>query len=147
MILAEDGSPYFGGDYQFEPGRADWVRKGTDGTIITYGALTTNVMEAWRKLTDDGFSVAVLMSASIAPFDRQSVIEAAKIGPILTVEDHHADIGLGSIVGMILAEEEIGVAFKRLGVTRYGSSGKPADLYAAQGLDGEGIAGEFKKLV
>ncbi len=147
MILAEDGSPYFGGDYQFEPGRADWVRKGTDGTIITYGALTTNVMEAWRKLTDDGFSVAVLMSASIAPFDRQSVIEAAKIGPILTVEDHHADTGLGSIVGMILAEEEIGVAFKRLGVTRYGSSGKPADLYAAQGLDGEGIAGEFKKLV
>lgn len=146
MILAEDGTPFFGGDYEFEPGRADWVRKGTDGTIITYGALTTNVMEAWQQLSAEGVSVAVLVAASVSPFDRQSVIEAARNGPILTVEDQHIDTGLGAIVATILAEEGISTGFKRLGVTRYGSSGKPADLYAAQGLDSAGIVSAFQGL-
>lgn len=146
VITTEDGVPFFGGDYEFKPGRGDWLRKGTDGTILTYGALTPFVMEAWKKLKEDGLSVGVLNMASIVPVDRQSVLEAAKAGPVLTVEDHHVDTGLGSIVGMILAEEGVAIPFKRLGVTRYGSSGKPLDLYASQGLDPAGIADSFKEI-
>ena len=147
MILAEDGSPFFGGDYNFEPGKADWVRKGDAGTIITYGSLTANVMAARQTLLDNGLTVSVLVMASLEPVDRQSIIAAGKSGPILTVEDHHVDTGLGAVVALILAEEKISTPFKRLGVRRYGTSGKPADLYAEQGLDAEGIAGSFKELL
>ncbi len=147
MVLAEDGTPFFGGDYRFEPGRADWVRKGTAGTIITYGSLTANVMAAWQTLKDAGIAVAVLMVASISPLDRQSITAAAQAGPLLTVEDHHVDTGIGAIVATVLAEEKISTPFKRLGVTRYGSSGKPADLYAEQGLDGRGIAAAFQEML
>jgi transketolase len=147
VVLAEDGSPYFGGDYQFVPGKGDWVRKGNDGTIITYGALSTNVMEAWKLLKDEGKSVGILMMASVIPADRDAIKEAAARGPILTVEDHHVDTGIGSIVGMVLAEEGIVTRFKRLGVTQYGSSGKPEDLYAEQGMDPVGIAAAFKRLI
>ncbi len=147
MILDEDGAPFFGGDYQFTPGRADWVRQGEKGTIITYGSLTANVMAARRKLADEGINVAVLVMASIEPLDRQSIIEAGKAGPILTVEDHHVDTGLGAIVATVLTEEMISTPFKRLGVTRYGTSGKPADLYAEQGLDAEGIYASFKEMM
>ena len=146
VITTEDGAPFFAGDYEFVPGKGDWVRKGTDGTIITYGALSPYVMEAWQKLKDDGISVSVLNMASLVPIDKDGVIEAGKHGPVLTVEDHHIDTGIGSMAGMILAEAGIATPFKRLGVTAYGSSGKPADLYASEGLDPDGIVKAFKEL-
>ncbi|MFH1217484.1 MAG: transketolase [Pseudomonadota bacterium] len=147
MITAEDGTPFFGGGYVFTPGKGDWVRRGDKGTIISYGALSNYVMDAWQKLRDEGISVSVLMMASIVPFDRQSVLAAAKNGPVLTVEDHHVDTGLGSMVGTLLADEGVVCRLKRLGVTHYGSSGKPADLYAEQGLDAAGIVKSFKQLL
>jgi transketolase len=147
VVLAEDGSPFFGGDYQFVPGKADWIRRGSGGTIMTYGALTANVMEAFQLLKNEGIHVNIVMMASIVPCDEEAIKEAASSGPILTVEDHHVDTGLGSIVGMVLADNGISTKLKRLGVARYGSSGKPADLYAEQGLDPVGIATAFKNLL
>jgi transketolase len=148
MVLAEDGTPFFGSNYTFTPGKGDWVRRGTAGTIISYGAVTPSVMEAWKLLKDEGIAVSVLLAASIVPFDKQSVIEAVDNGgPILTVEDHHIDTGVGAIVATILADAGLSCRFKRLGVTHYGSSGKPADLYAEQGLDATGIVAAFKDLL
>jgi len=148
MVLAEDGTPFFGSGYTFTPGKGDWVRRGAAGTIISYGAVSPSVMEAWRQLQDEGISVSVLLMASIVPFDKQSVIEAVHNGgPLLTVEDHHVDTGVGAIVATILADEGLSCRFKRLGVNHYGSSGKPADLYAEQGLDSQGIVEAFKGLM
>lgn len=147
LVTGEDGTPFFGDGYVFSPGKGDWVRRGDMGTIITHGALSNNVVEACQLLRDEGISVSVLIMASVVPFDRESVLRAAQNGPILTVEDHHADTGVGAMVGMLLADQGVSCKFKRLGVTRYGSSGKPADLYADQGLDPAGIAGSFKELL
>lgn len=147
VITREDGAPFFDKNYVFKPGKADWLRKGKDGTIITYGAMAPYVMEAWQKLQDAGVETGVLNMGSLVPFDAASVLEAAATGPIMTVEDHHVDTGVGALVGTVLADNGKAVVLKRLGVTRYGSSGKPADLYASQGLDPAGIAGTFKKLV
>jgi transketolase len=147
MVQAEDGSPFFGGDYSFTPGKGDWVRKGAAGTIITCGAVTPNVMEAHQLLKDQGVDVGILVMASIIPVDKQAILEAAKTGPVLTVEDHHVDTGLGAIVATVMADAGVATTFKRLGVTRYGASGKPADLYASQGLDGKSIAASFQALI
>lgn len=147
MVLADDGTPFFGGNYQFTPGKGDWVRRGKAGTIITYGAVTPNVMEAWQKLKDEGVDVGVLVMASVVPIDKAAIIAAVNKGPVLTVEDHHVDTGLGAIVATIIADNGLAVSFKRLGVTRYGASGKPADLYAAQNLDGAGIVKIFKEML
>lgn len=147
MVLAEDGTPFFGGDYCFTPGRGDWVRTGKAGTLIAYGAVTPNVMEAWQGLRDEGIEVGVLLMASVVPVDRDAIIEAVNRGPVLTVEDHHVDTGLGAIVATVIADNGLAATFKRLGVTRYGASGKPADLYAAQGLDSVGISKAFKEML
>jgi transketolase len=147
MVQAEDGSPFFGGDYTFTPGKGDWVRKGSAGTIITCGAVTPNVMEAHQILKDQGIDVGVLIMASIIPIDGDAILEAAKTGVVLTVEDHHVDTGLGSIVANVMADAGVATTFKRLGVTRYGASGKPADLYAMQGLDAKSIAASFQAIV
>ncbi|MEN8199233.1 MAG: transketolase [Thermodesulfobacteriota bacterium] len=147
VISKEDGSPYFDADYRFQAGKGDWLRKGADATIIAYGAVMPMVMEAWELLKGKGRSVAVLNMGSLLPIDKEAVLQAAECGAILTVEDHHVDTGLGSMVATILAEAGKGVKFQRSGVKQYGGSGKPADLYASQGLDGKSIAETVEKLL
>jgi len=147
VILKEDGAPFYDADYTFQPGKADWLRRGAEATVITYGALTPAVMDAWALLAGEGKSVGVLNMASLAPLDRDAVLEAAAIGPIVTVEDHHIDTGLGAMVALVLAESGKSVPFKRCGVQGYGGSGQPAELYAKQGLDAGSIAAAVKGLL
>jgi transketolase len=35
----------------------------------------------------------------------------------------------------VLSEKGMGIRFRKMGITQYGSSGKPDDLYKMQGLD------------
>ncbi len=147
VITKEDGSVFFDSDYQFQAGKGDWLRNGSDATIITYGAVVPAVMEAWEILKKNGRSVAVLNMASLLPIDSEAVLKAAESGVVLTVEDHHVNTGLGSMVGTILAESGKGVRFQRAGVQKYGGSGKPADLYASQGLDAQSIAARIEEML
>ncbi len=140
VITKEDGSVFFDSDYVFQAGKGDWLRTGQDATIITYGAVVPAVMEAWEILKADGHSVGILNMGSLVPLDKDAVLQAADTGVVVTVEDHHVETGLGSMVATVVAEAGKGISFKRLGVTRYGGSGKPNDLYASQGLDAKSIA-------
>ena len=146
-ITREDGSVFYDADYSFTAGKADWLRRGSDATIITYGAVTPACIEAWQTLKEAGKSVGVLNMASLIPLDEDAVIEAAGIGPIITVEDHHIETGLGASVAVALLEKGLAPKMKRLGVAQYGGSGKPADLYQQQGLDGVSIARSVQELV
>ncbi len=147
MITKEDGSLFFDADYTFKPGKADWLRTGDDATIITFGAVVPAVMEAWEMLKKDGHSVAVLNMASLVPLDSAAVLKAADSGVILTVEDHHVETGLGSMVATVLAEAARAIRFKRAGVSHYGGSGKPSELYVSQGLDADSIAAKVKSML
>lgn len=140
VITTEKGDPFYSADYTFVPGKGDWLRRGTEATIITYGALTPTCIEAWNILQGAGHSIGVLNMASLLPLDEESIIEAAEIGPLLTVEDHHVATGLGASIAVLLMERGIAVSMRRLGVSHYASSGKPEELYAEQGLDAESIA-------
>lgn len=146
-ITREDGSIYYDADYVFTPGKADWLREGTDATIITYGALTPSCIEAWKLLKQAGKSVGVLNMASLLPLDKDAVLAAAKRGPIVTVEDHHVETGLGASVATVLIDNGLAPKMKRLGVQQYGGSGKPSDLYKQQGLDAESIAKTVLELI
>ena len=147
VICKEDGNPFFDADYQFVPGKADWLRQGGKLTLITYGALAPTVMQAWELLKEEGIAVSVLNMGSLMPLDREAVLAAADSGAIVTVEDHHVDTGLGAMVATVLADNGRAVPFRRLGVARYGGSGKPAELYARQGLDAPSIAATAKELL
>ncbi len=147
IVTDEQGAPFFGTDYKFTPGKADLLRKGGQATIITYGALVPYVMEAHKLLKQDGIDAAVLNMASLKPIDEEAIIEAAERGPIVTAEDHVVNTGLGSMVSRVLVSKGIACKMLNLGVSRYGSSGKPADLYKMQGLDPESIAKSVKALI
>ncbi len=147
VITREDGTPFFDRDYVFTPGRADWLRRGDAGTIITYGALTPACMEAWNLLAADNIRVGILNMASLIPLDEESILDAAETGTLLTVEDHHISTGVGCMVSGVLQEKGVSVRMRRLGVSHYGGSGKPAELYASQGLDPAAIARAMQSLL
>ncbi|NPA95236.1 MAG: transketolase [Thermodesulfobacteria bacterium] len=148
MVLDLDGKPFFGKDYEFIPGKADWLRRGKEGsaTIISYGATMPYVMKAWERLQEMGIQVSVLNMASIKPVDEEAIIEAAKNGPLLTVEDHVVTTGIGSITARVLVQNGISQKLRCLGVKRYGESGKPADLYRMHGIDTEAIVEAIKNI-
>lgn len=139
-VTDEQGNPFFAGAYAFEPGKADWVRNGEQGAILSYGAIFPEAFKARAKLTDDhGLSVALLNMASIKPLDVESILRAARTGLLVTVEDHNSDTGLGSRVATVLADNNIQCRLIRLGVKQYGLSGTPKALYAMEGIDSDGI--------
>lgn len=144
VICDDNGQPFFNESYVYQPGKWDLVRSGCDGTIISYGPLLSHAVQAADKLKALGKHVRVLNAASIAPFDKEAIIAAAKETKLLiTVEDHHVETGVGSIVANVLAREQLSVPFKTLGVDRFSCSGQPAELYARHGLDVDSILKHF----
>ncbi len=147
VITKEDGTPFFDTDYHFIPGKADTIRTGTDLTLIAYGPMTTQAVMAHDLLKKQGISCTVLNMASLKPVDTDAIIKAAKTTPIITIEDHIASTGLGAVVSQILISHQVSQKVLALGITQYGSSGKPIDLYRQQGLDGNSIAEQAIKFI
>ena len=140
VITDEEGSPLFGGAYKFEPGRAEWVRKGEDGAILSHGTTLIEAVKAQKELAENhGLRFSVLNFASIKPIDIDAILEASRTGLLVTVEDHHVDTGLAARVALAMADAGVACKFIRLGVKHYGLSGKPSDLYRLEGIDAAGI--------
>lgn len=138
-ITDKDGKPFFGPEYQFQPGRADMLRQGSEATFIACGSVMPGVLSAADMLEKAGRSISVVNMASVKPVDEQAIIEATDRGPIVTVEDHISATGLGAIVARVMSMHRKAQRLVTLGVTRYGASGKPTDLYEDQGIDAQGI--------
>ena len=146
-VLSEDGSPFFGDDYTFEYGKADIVREGNDAAIIITGALCGNAVEAYNLLKAEGKNVRVIQISSPLDIDVEAIKSAAETGAIVTAEDHVVTSGLGSIVAEVLGENGLSCKIKKLGVTAFAGSGKPAELFAEYKLDPKGIAETVKQLI
>lgn len=146
IVADESGAPVFAGSYRFEYGRAIRVRKGADGAIFALGAMTQPTLAAARLLAERGLEVSVWSVSCPLEVDRAALEEGCATGHILTVEDHHAGSGMGSLMALEMMRLGLSARFEALGVTRYGDSGTAADVYAAMGLNAEGIARAFGRL-
>ncbi len=135
IVLTEEGIPLFGDPYEFTYGKADLVRDGQDAAIITTGGMVYRAVKAWEKLKEKRVNVKVLNISCLSELDVELILHAASTGTVITYEDHHIQTGLGSLIANLLAEKGLGIRFRKMGITQYGSSGKPDDLYRLQGLD------------
>jgi transketolase len=125
--------------YAFQFGKADQLREGSDLSLIATGGVVSSAMQAAEALAAKGISADVINIHTIHPIDRDAIVEsAARTGRVVTVEDHSISGGLGSAVAEVLSEEQP-TRLLRIGMTEYGESGSPDDLYKKFGLDGEGV--------
>jgi transketolase len=143
LRLTRQGVEDVNGDgYRFEFGKAVTLRDGSDVAILATGAPVGEAVDAAEKLSGDGISARVVNVHTIKPLDADAVRSvAAECRALLTVEDHSIHGGLGSAVAEVLSEGNGSRApLRRVGMTTFGESGSPDELYAKFGLDAEGIA-------
>jgi transketolase len=140
VVTAEDGTPFFGGDYVFDPTRADRVRSGKGLTLVSAGNMAPYALDAWNLLAREGSRVDLVSVAAWSDLSDEDVRHVARHGRVVTVEDHNPKTGLGTWLQVRLNELGLSARVRKLGVTAYSSSGPARELYRLMGLDGPAIA-------
>jgi transketolase len=84
-------------------GKAEIVSRGTDVTLLVYGFLFGNALQAKAILEREGLSVGLINMRSLKPVDEEAIVGAAlESGRLVTIEDHLQTGGLYSIVAEVL---------------------------------------------
>ncbi|MGZ3416306.1 MAG: transketolase family protein [Polyangiales bacterium] len=87
----------------FEIGKAEQLGDGKDVTLMVYGFLLKEVVEARAILEKKGLSVRILNVRMPKPIDEEAVLRAARETKMLvSIEDHFKTGGLYSIVAELL---------------------------------------------
>jgi transketolase len=147
VVTDEEGRPYFGSGYRFRYGAVDVIRPGEDVTLLACGHMVHRALEARQILAEKGLSARVCHVATPLHIDDGDLLKAASTGAVVTVEDHNVNSGLGSIVAQRLLLLGKPLAFRSLGVTRYGDSGPSEEVFASMGLRGTDIARAVQDLL
>jgi len=120
-----------------------------DVAIIGAGITLHEALQAADMLAQDGINARVIDLYSVKPIDVATLHAAAEAtqGRIVTVEDHWAEGGIGEAVLSAFADAEERPRVEILAVRDMPTSGKPAELLAAAGIDAEHIAVAARQLV
>ncbi|MFB3820176.1 MAG: alpha-ketoacid dehydrogenase subunit beta [Candidatus Methylomirabilales bacterium] len=92
-------------DFIVPIGKAATRLEGTDLSIITYGAMVHQALEAAARLSAIGVSIEVLDLRSLLPLDREAIVATVrKTGKVLIVHEATRTGGLGGEVAAIISE-------------------------------------------
>jgi transketolase len=93
----------------YQSGKAEVVAEGKDLTLLVYGFLFDNALQAKALLEKEGLSVGLVNMRSLKPVDEEVIVRAARGSRLLvTIEDHLQTGGLYSIVAEVLLRQRIG---------------------------------------
>lgn len=83
-------------------------REGTDLTLVAWGAMMKETLEAAAKLTEQGVSAEVIDVATIKPFDADTVVRSVeKTGRCVIVHEAARTAGFGAEIAAQLQERAI----------------------------------------
>jgi len=89
------------GDWTVPIGKADIKRKGSDISVITYGAMVHLALEAAATLANDGIEVEVVDLRTLVPLDKERILDSVKkTSKVILL---HEDVRTGGIAGEIAA--------------------------------------------
>lgn len=139
---------YEKGKVPFTLNKATLLRDGTDVTIITCGEMVTAAKQAGELLEQKGVSARVLDMYCLKPIDREAVLKAAReTRGIVTIEEHTAFGGLGSMVSQIVcAEHPVRVTSLTLPDEPV-ITGKSQQVFDYYGLNAEGVVRAAMELI
>jgi len=99
-------APDPGPDYVIPLGVAALVRKGTDATVITYGALVDPCLRAAEALEEEGLDVEVIDLRSLQPYDWDAVSTSIrKTNRAVVIHEDTRSFGFGAELAARIAEE------------------------------------------
>jgi len=133
-------------DPHFEIGRAETLRQGGDVAVVATGVMVHRALEAARLLEAEGVSARVVNMSTINPLDEAAVLDAARIGAVVTVEEHSVRGGLGGAVAEILATRAP-CPLRILGFAGFQPTGSTEWLMEQSGLTAAGVAAAARDLL
>jgi len=134
---------------EIELGRSEVLSCGSDGCLISCGALLSRCVEAASRLREQGLDVGVVNARFLKPLDTETVLRAIReCGFVLTVEEAALAGGFGSAVLEAAADAGVDTSrVRRLGIPDYYvEHGERDELLADLGLDVAGIVAACREL-
>ncbi len=142
----------YGPSESFPIGGSKTLRSSANDSVALIGAGITlhESLKAYDMLKAEGITVRVIDLYSVKPIDVATMEKAAKEckGNLIVVEDHWVEGGLGDAVHEVFGKpsgEHPNVI--RVGVKDMPTSGTPADMLSAAGIDAPHIVAAVKALL
>jgi 2-oxoisovalerate dehydrogenase E1 component beta subunit len=93
-------------DFVLPIGKAEVKRPGNDVTIVAYGMMVHQALEAAENLAAEGIGVEVLDLRSVQPLDSEAILASvAKTSRAIVLYESHRFLGIGAEVAAVIAEE------------------------------------------
>lgn len=94
------------GDHLVPIGSAMVRRTGSDVTVITYGSMVHQTLEAAERVDADGISTHVLDLRTLKPLDTDAILDAAATtGKVVIVHAANRLAGVGAEIAALIAEQ------------------------------------------
>ena len=134
---------------EFKIGKSIVVKKGEDLTIVATGETLQRAYLASEILKKSNIHCSIISMHTIKPYDKKTFIEFSKNSKvILTVEEHSIFGGLGECCASLIAQNNINVKLKILGIPdEYMINGSQADVLDHYDMSPEKIAEISKDLL
>ncbi|MBI5239088.1 MAG: alpha-ketoacid dehydrogenase subunit beta [Elusimicrobia bacterium] len=95
-------------DYTVPIGKASVARKGKDLTIVAWGAMMREALEAAEELQAAGASAEVIDLRTLSPMDSETVVESVrKTGRLVIAHEAPRTLGLGAEIAARVSEEAL----------------------------------------
>jgi len=92
-------------DYVVPLGKAVVRREGSDLSIITFGAMVHTALDAAKALADEGVETEVIDLRSLAPLDRDAILESVgKTSRVLLLHEATLTGGIGGELAALISE-------------------------------------------
>lgn len=144
-LLNEDGTRFYGDDYQFVSGKDDVIREGTAGYVVSFGETTYRALDAVTRLKQDGLNFGLICKSTLNVYDEEVMERLVKSPAVLVAESFNVNTGLGSRFGTELLRRGFKGSYNNLGTNREGSGGLWQQM-GYQGIDADGIHEGARKL-
>lgn len=93
-------------DKPFVIGKAEYIQRGSDVTVIATGHLVWKAIEAGRRLLEKGIHAEIINVHTIKPLDEEAILASAnKTKCVVTAEEHMMNGGLGETTAQLLARK------------------------------------------
>lgn len=136
-------------DIEVYAGGSITVLDGDDGAFLCSGVIVQYALAAAKKIYEEsGKKIRVVDMYSIKPIDKKAICSAAETGNLIVAQDHNIFGGLGSMVAMIIAENNVSTKFKVCGISdQFVAMAHAGYLYHYFGIDADGLKMEMTKMM
>jgi len=140
----------------FRLGGSKVLRRGEHITLVSYGDIVFQALEAADLLAKDGIEAEVIDMYSVKPFDGETLLDSARrTKAVLVAENHQKRNGLGYEIGTFLLKNypwgKMGskpLKFDHLGLEdTFGESGNYFKVIDKYGISGRAIAEAARRLL